>query len=224
MSLSRHKKFIFIFTCFLRRCLIRIKYSFHVTILFLIFVLVSCSSPNNFSLCLWAMLCNLIYELYRSLLTSPGVIVSSILICFNRLQKEIPISAYYPLYHTSYDTFMNVERYVDPSFSFHKMLSQFFSELLRNLADSVMIPFVTNDYAIRLQEVYQKLDDATRERLTAKNLTKSLSKWFLIYRNSYKNGTYWAILMDDDSFLAHDSWAGKQCLYDLSLPTLQGTC
>ena len=172
----RHKNLIFIFTCFQRRCLIRIKYSFHVTILFLIFVLVSCSSPNNFSLCWRAMSCNLIYELYRSLLTSPGVIDSSILICFNRLQKEIPISAYYPLYHTSYDTFMNVERYVDPSFSFHKMLSQFFSELLRNLADSVMIPFVTNDYAIRLQEVYQKLDDATRERLTAKNLTKSLSE------------------------------------------------
>lgn len=76
---------------------------------------------------------------------------------------------------------MNVERFVDPSFSFHKMLSQFFSEMLRNIADSVMIPFVTNDYAVRLQEVFVKLEDATKTQLTAKGLDKSLSMYIYIW-------------------------------------------
>ncbi|XP_067928458.1 putative N-acetylated-alpha-linked acidic dipeptidase isoform X2 [Watersipora subatra] len=89
-------------------------------------------------------------------------------------KKKLKIGSYYPLYHTSYDTFQAIELY-DPQFLYHKALASFFTEMIRSLSDSVMIPFVVSDYAVRLRQVYDAMNAGVRVELDKKNATLSKS-------------------------------------------------
>ncbi|XP_046557864.1 putative N-acetylated-alpha-linked acidic dipeptidase [Haliotis rubra] len=65
---------------------------------------------------------------------------------------------FFPLYHTIYETFYSVKRFVDPDFEYHRAVSQMAAELARSLADSLIIPFNVSDYSWALNTYWQTLN------------------------------------------------------------------
>ncbi|XP_054154396.1 putative N-acetylated-alpha-linked acidic dipeptidase [Oppia nitens] len=72
----------------------------------------------------------------------------------------------YPLLHTKYDTFDLIEKFIDPDFRYHKAVTQVLGEILRDLADSLFIPFNLLDYAQVLKDLYITLYIHTETILT----------------------------------------------------------
>lgn len=56
-----------------------------------------------------------------------------------------------PAYHTSYDTFNLVKKYVDPDFSIHQTCSRLLSTLLYSLSSSSLVPLRVTDLAARIR-------------------------------------------------------------------------
>uniref|UniRef100_H2Z1S5 glutamate carboxypeptidase II n=1 Tax=Ciona savignyi TaxID=51511 RepID=H2Z1S5_CIOSA len=56
----------------------------------------------------------------------------------------------YPVYHSVYDTFELVSKFVDPGFKIHLAMAQVWGELARKLADVPILPFDCRLYAIDL--------------------------------------------------------------------------
>nr|XP_039259813.1 N-acetylated-alpha-linked acidic dipeptidase 2-like isoform X1 [Styela clava] len=60
--------------------------------------------------------------------------------------------ASYPVYHSVYETFDLVKKFVDPDFKFSKSIVQLIGEVGRQLIDSPILPLNCKDYAAKLQE------------------------------------------------------------------------
>ncbi|KAL4238468.1 N-acetylated-alpha-linked acidic dipeptidase 2 [Mactra antiquata] len=58
---------------------------------------------------------------------------------------------FYPLYHTGYETFYAVDKLIDPGFKYHATIGKLSGELLRDLADSKIIPFNMSDYVLFME-------------------------------------------------------------------------
>lgn len=86
------------------------------------------------------------------------------------------INDYFPLYHTTLETFEAVKMYKDPTFSYHRSMSQLFAEIMRRLSDSVVIPFKTHDYAVRLLEIYEYVESMVETKLIRKDLSQPLGE------------------------------------------------
>lgn len=59
----------------------------------------------------------------------------------------------YPLYHSVYDTFYQVDQIADRGFKYHTAMGKIWSEVTRDLADSLLLPFNVSDYAAVLQDL-----------------------------------------------------------------------
>ncbi|KAK7493452.1 hypothetical protein BaRGS_00015352 [Batillaria attramentaria] len=81
-------------------------------------------------------------------------------------QPEYRIASY-PLYHTEYETFDAVKNLFDPEFKFHQAMARVAAELVRYLADSLIIPFNVTDYAVGLTRLKKTLDDQYGTLLSA---------------------------------------------------------
>ncbi|XP_013407202.1 N-acetylated-alpha-linked acidic dipeptidase 2-like [Lingula anatina] len=57
----------------------------------------------------------------------------------------------YPVYHSVYETFEIMEKFIDPDFTCHKAVAQVLAELARNLADSLLLPMNPADYASAIE-------------------------------------------------------------------------
>ncbi|XP_053399226.1 N-acetylated-alpha-linked acidic dipeptidase 2-like [Mercenaria mercenaria] len=81
---------------------------------------------------------------------------------------------FYPLYHTSYETFYAVDELIDPGFVLHTTIGKMSGELLRDLADSKIIPFNMSDYGLFLDHYTYALEkNATKEIIDYKlNITE----------------------------------------------------
>ncbi|KAI1284850.1 N-acetylated-alpha-linked acidic dipeptidase 2 [Halotydeus destructor] len=66
-------------------------------------------------------------------------------------------SSTYPLIHTQYDTFELIEQF-DKDFKCHKAVAQTIGEIVRNLADSLFLPFNLLDYAQILKDMYNSVN------------------------------------------------------------------
>lgn len=66
-------------------------------------------------------------------------------------------SSSYPLHHTEFDNFDFVKNFIDPSFKYHATVTKILGELLRDLSDSLFLPFNLFDYAQVLQDFYLNL-------------------------------------------------------------------
>ncbi|OWF52174.1 putative N-acetylated-alpha-linked acidic dipeptidase [Mizuhopecten yessoensis] len=64
----------------------------------------------------------------------------------------------YPLYHSVYETFYAMDELIDRGFKHHETLGQIVSEICRNLADSLIIPFDVIDFAKQLEQLVRVLD------------------------------------------------------------------
>lgn len=74
------------------------------------------------------------------------------------------------MYHSVYETFHYVKRFIDPTFTYHQAASRFVTELTRSLSDSVIVPFVTNDYAVQLMKFFEYIAYDGQESLERKEL------------------------------------------------------
>ncbi|KAB5528284.1 hypothetical protein PHYPO_G00138510 [Pangasianodon hypophthalmus] len=58
----------------------------------------------------------------------------------------------YPTYHTAYDTFDYVSRFIDPGFTSHQTVARTAGNVLLRLGDSILLPFKCSDYAESLEQ------------------------------------------------------------------------
>ena len=61
------------------------------------------------------------------------------------------------MYHSVYETFKLVDLYYDPGFVYHRAMAQLLGEILRNLAEEVLLPMDVAVYADHVEEYYQNL-------------------------------------------------------------------
>jgi len=82
----------------------------------------------------------------------------------------------YPVYHSVYETFELVKKFVDPDFTYHLAVSQVWGEAARKLADSQILPFDFQQYAKDLEEKRKTLVENYGVRMEKHNI--DLSKTF----------------------------------------------
>lgn len=95
------------------------------------------------------------------------------------LQKTVKVNDFYPLYHSVFETFAAVKSFIDPTFSYHRSMAQMFTEMVRSLSDSEIIPFKTHNYALRLLEIFKHLEMQFGETLKINDFTNSMGERFL---------------------------------------------
>ncbi|XP_067604526.1 aminopeptidase NAALADL1 [Pseudorca crassidens] len=61
----------------------------------------------------------------------------------------------YPTYHTAFDTFDYVDKFVDPGFSSHQAVAQTVGSVLLRLSDSLFLPLNVSDYSETLRSLLQ---------------------------------------------------------------------
>lgn len=90
-----------------------------------------------------------------------------------------PAHATYPLYHTEYDVFDAIEKFVDPKFKYYSTIVKILGELLRDLADSLFLPFNLFDYAQVLHDFYLNLqnEDKIKHQVDFSLLNSSVSNF-----------------------------------------------
>ncbi|XP_060067563.1 putative N-acetylated-alpha-linked acidic dipeptidase [Ylistrum balloti] len=108
----------------------------------------------------------------------------------------------YPLYHSVYETFYAVDKLIDTGFKHHKALGQVVSEVCRNLADSLIIPFDVNDFADQLENMVSSLDNEYGKLLrdngvrfewlqqAAQNFTNEAKRFTDLVNNVNKNDPF----------------------------------
>ncbi|CAL1283680.1 unnamed protein product [Larinioides sclopetarius] len=74
-------------------------------------------------------------------------------------------SSSYPLHHTELDNFDFVKNFIDPSFKYHATVTKILGELLRDLSDSLFLPFNLFDYAQTLQDFYVNLQSKMKAHM-----------------------------------------------------------
>ncbi|KAG1683673.1 N-acetylated-alpha-linked acidic dipeptidase 2 [Nymphon striatum] len=76
----------------------------------------------------------------------------------------------YPAYHTGYETFYLVDKFIDPGFKIHKSCSQISALMLHKIADSKMLPFNATRLAEAMIDALKKLKEKIGSTLQTKNL------------------------------------------------------
>ncbi|XP_074087753.1 aminopeptidase NAALADL1 [Macrotis lagotis] len=66
----------------------------------------------------------------------------------------------YPTYHTAFDTFEYVEKFLDPGFTSHQAVAQTAANILLRLSDSLLLPFSIGDYSETLRSFLQAAQNA----------------------------------------------------------------
>ena len=73
-------------------------------------------------------------------------------------QVATPVRSY-PMYHSVYETFDLVANHYDPEFKYMLAVGQVMGEVMRQLADSVVLPMDVVDYAADVDMFFVELRD-----------------------------------------------------------------
>ncbi|XP_069865961.1 aminopeptidase NAALADL1-like [Dipodomys merriami] len=76
----------------------------------------------------------------------------------------------YPTYHTAFDTFEYVEKFVDPGFSSHQAVARTAGSVLLRLSDSFFLPLNVSDYSETLRSFLQAAQDHLGTQLQQHNI------------------------------------------------------
>ncbi|XP_070565284.1 putative N-acetylated-alpha-linked acidic dipeptidase [Ptychodera flava] len=77
----------------------------------------------------------------------------------------------YPMYHSVYETFHMVSTYYDPEFKIHATMARVWAEMVRNFADSLVVPMDCRDYAQRIADVLGDFKTQHSQRLTTNGVS-----------------------------------------------------
>lgn len=97
----------------------------------------------------------------------------------------------YATYHSSYETFNLISKYLDPNFDTFRIIALISGELVRRLADSLILPFNCTRYAHVLNNEYAKfkkvhLDDFKSLNLSFYHIEEALNSFELNSRVFHK--------------------------------------
>ncbi|XP_064646378.1 N-acetylated-alpha-linked acidic dipeptidase 2-like [Lineus longissimus] len=76
----------------------------------------------------------------------------------------------YPLYHTVYETFRLMKKFIDSDFQYHLAVSRSWGEMARNLADSLILPLNFRDYATELEGYFNDFSKAYKDLLDSQKI------------------------------------------------------
>ncbi|CAH6777002.1 glutamate carboxypeptidase 2 [Phodopus roborovskii] len=65
----------------------------------------------------------------------------------------------YPLYHSVYETYELVEKFYDPTFKYHLTMAQVRGGMVFELANSIVLPFDCQDYAVALKKHAENINN-----------------------------------------------------------------
>ncbi|MBN3309437.1 NALDL protein, partial [Amia calva] len=85
---------------------------------------------------------------YASFMHYLGITSMDIAYTYDKTKTRARI---YPAYHTAYDTFDYVKKYIDPGFMSHEAVARTAGGVLLRLADSLILPLNASDYAESLE-------------------------------------------------------------------------
>ena len=77
----------------------------------------------------------------------------------------------YAVYHSVYDTYQWLTRFVDPDFSYHMTTTQVAARSLMLTADSIVLPFDVRHYPKSLRRSLRELNDTYGKELYQNNVT-----------------------------------------------------
>ncbi|XP_021008075.1 aminopeptidase NAALADL1 [Mus caroli] len=77
----------------------------------------------------------------------------------------------YPTYHTAFDTFDYVEKFLDPGFSSHQAVARTAGSVLLRLSDSLFLPLNVSDYSETLQSFLQTAQEVLGTLLEKQNIS-----------------------------------------------------
>ena len=67
-------------------------------------------------------------------------------------KHKYPQQKQYPTYHTSFDTFYLVDKFLDPGFSIHKSCSQLGMHMMLQMAESALLPLATRHFVAEVKK------------------------------------------------------------------------
>jgi len=70
----------------------------------------------------------------------------------------------YPLYHTNYEIEWTVANLVDVNYAVSKSMVQLWGEVVRNLADSIVVPFSISDYGTMIIQYVADLESSLKNQ------------------------------------------------------------
>ncbi|XP_032746973.1 aminopeptidase NAALADL1 [Rattus rattus] len=89
---------------------------------------------------------------YASFIHFLGITSMDLAYTYDRSKTSARI---YPTYHTAFDTFDYVEKFLDPGFSSHQAVARTAGSVLLRLSDSLFLPLNVSDYSETLQSFLQ---------------------------------------------------------------------
>uniref|UniRef100_A0A8C5XQU5 glutamate carboxypeptidase II n=1 Tax=Microcebus murinus TaxID=30608 RepID=A0A8C5XQU5_MICMU len=98
----------------------------------------------------------------------------------------------YPLYHSVYETYELVEKFYDPTFKYHLTVAQVRGGMVFELANSVVLPFDCQDYAVVLRKYADKIYNISMkhpQEMKTYNVSFGIFTFFCseeFYRNASK--------------------------------------
>lgn len=98
------------------------------------------------------------------------------------MQKQYPVSSY-PAYHSNYETFYLVERFIDPDFSIHQTCSRLISMLLYSLSCSTVLPVRLDELGDRMvadywqEGLHDRLSKSLEDQTPIELLERSLAEF-----------------------------------------------
>ncbi|CAF3975191.1 unnamed protein product [Rotaria sp. Silwood2] len=82
----------------------------------------------------------------------------------------------YPLYHTSYETFSMMKKFIDPDFIAHRTMGQFVGVLALILSETHILPFNVTRYTIAIKQSMKNIQQNDTQFLTLRNAISDFEK------------------------------------------------
>ncbi|XP_036382704.1 aminopeptidase NAALADL1 [Megalops cyprinoides] len=105
---------------------------------------------------------------YAAFIHFLGITSMDIAYTYDRSKTKARI---YPAYHTAYDTFNYSAQYIDPGFTSHQTVARTAGNVLLRLADSLLVPFSSTDYAESLEQYLSTALQNFNDRLAQKGIS-----------------------------------------------------
>ncbi|KAG8438076.1 hypothetical protein GDO86_008675 [Hymenochirus boettgeri] len=105
---------------------------------------------------------------YAPFLHYLGITCMDIAYTYDRQKTSARI---YPAYHTAFDTFDYVAKFIDPGFTSHQMVVRTAGNVLLRLSDSLLLPLGPLNYWETLNAYYTTAENVIGSTLTAKNIS-----------------------------------------------------
>ncbi|EDM12571.1 rCG47528, isoform CRA_b [Rattus norvegicus] len=105
---------------------------------------------------------------YASFIHFLGITSMDLAYTYDRSKTSARI---YPTYHTAFDTFDYVEKFLDPGFSSHQAVARTAGSVLLRLSDSLFLPLNVSDYSETLQSFLQAAQENLGALLESHNIS-----------------------------------------------------